>query len=113
MNETIKDVTIFITVGKMYVSHVSHSKLKEEILKLDLDKPYGNLNESHIDKCYKFDSFEEAKEVCSYLLEMGLQAVINKRSTVIRNEKFPVTKENQPDDFFDDLAGGVSCDPVS
>lgn len=102
MIENIKSTTIFITVGKMYVSHVTYSMLSEEVTKLDMDKIYGKLSNTDIDKCYKFDNIQEAHEVCNYLIDMGLQPVIKKRSVVIRDEEIPVKKGNKNDD----LVGG-------
>jgi hypothetical protein len=108
MIENIKSTTIFITVGEMYVSHITYSQFAEEITKLDIDKIYGRMNDSFIDSCYKFDNILEAQEVCRHLLKMGLKPTINKRSIVIRDEEFPITEENK----HDDLVGGIHYDTI-
>ncbi|QGH74226.1 hypothetical protein [Bacillus phage vB_Bpu_PumA2] len=108
MIENVQKKIIFITVGKMYVSHVSYSDLSEEIIKLDMDKVYGNLSNNDIEKCFQLETISQAQKVCRYLLDMGLKPTINKRSTVIRDEEFTVTEENK----FDDLTGGIKYDTI-
>ncbi|QQO40339.1 hypothetical protein WHYPHY_6 [Bacillus phage WhyPhy] len=108
MIENVKSTTIFITIGEMYVSHVSHNLFAEEINKLDIDKIYGRMNDQFIEKCYQFDNVQQAQEICRHLLKMGLKPVINKRSIVIRDEEFPVTEENK----HDDLTRGIHYDTI-
>jgi len=96
MIESVKNTTIFVTIGEMYVSHVNYSYLHEEIVKLDVDKIYSRTTDSFIDSCHHFEYIEDAQKVCRELLKMGLTPKINKRSIVVRDEEVSI-KENEND----------------